>query len=113
MRSPNTTSRRGPYSCAGDLDDERSLEGALGGVDRVYVHALSADAASADPAELARAGRLARAAARAGGLLGRREQGVLEGRAGFPPISHNPRNVHNPRPKGRAGLKTTGEVSGI
>jgi len=50
----------------GDLDDQASLSRALQGVDMVYCHALSKDAATADPAELARARRLAAAAKEAG-----------------------------------------------
>ena len=53
-------------SCAqGDLDDEASLSRALSGVDLIYCHALSTDAARADPKELQRAHRLANAAAAA------------------------------------------------
>eukprot|EP00195_Chlamydomonas_chlamydogama_P007300 CAMPEP_0202901822 /NCGR_PEP_ID=MMETSP1392-20130828/14840_1 /ASSEMBLY_ACC=CAM_ASM_000868 /TAXON_ID=225041 /ORGANISM="Chlamydomonas chlamydogama, Strain SAG 11-48b" /LENGTH=365 /DNA_ID=CAMNT_0049588447 /DNA_START=65 /DNA_END=1162 /DNA_ORIENTATION=- len=50
----------------GNLDDSESLDKALSGIDMVYCHALSTDAAQADPAEVLRAERLAHAAARSG-----------------------------------------------
>lgn len=45
-----------------DLNDEVSLKAALRGISAVYCHGLSADTAKADPQEIERAHRLARAA---------------------------------------------------
>ncbi|HCF29894.1 MAG TPA: NmrA family protein, partial [Cyanobacteria bacterium UBA11049] len=45
-----------------NLDDEASLKLALTGMEAVYCHSLSADAAKPDPQEIERAQRLARAA---------------------------------------------------
>jgi len=46
----------------GDLDDEASLRSACQGIRCMYVHGTSVDAAAADPVEVHRAERLARAA---------------------------------------------------
>jgi hypothetical protein len=48
----------------GDLDTPSSLEPHLARVSSIYCHALSGDAASADPAELARGQALAQLAGR-------------------------------------------------
>jgi len=60
--------QQGMQIVQGDLDDEVSLQTCVEGVDLVYCHALSKDAATADPAEVARAQRLA-AALRATGRV--------------------------------------------
>lgn len=49
---------------SGDLDQPSSLEPHLARVRSIYCHALSGDAASADPAELARGRALAQLAGR-------------------------------------------------
>ena len=50
----------------GDLDDEASLKSACVGITAMYCHGTSVDAAAADPVEVYRAERLARAARDAG-----------------------------------------------
>ncbi|KAF8055819.1 hypothetical protein HT031_006594 [Scenedesmus sp. PABB004] len=60
---------RGVEVVAGDLDAPASLAPHLAAARGVYVHALSGDAASADPAELVRARALAGLLAAAGGRL--------------------------------------------
>lgn len=48
-----------------DLDDESSLEAAFTGISAVYCHATAPDSAKPDPLEIARAERVAQAAAKA------------------------------------------------